>query len=71
MENLDSNPNKKQNPMAMQQKMGANPMMPGMMPGMGMGGQQPDPNQKMKEMFKNQVESLCLVDHKFAFESCP
>ena len=51
-----------------QQKMGANPMMPGMgMPGMGgpMGGAggmgQPDPNQKRKEMFKNMVENLSLV----------
>ena len=39
--------------MAQQQKMSANPMGPMMMPGMGM--QQPDPNQKLKEMFKNQV----------------
>ena len=50
-----------------QQKMGANPMMPGMgMPGMGgpmgPGGMgQPDPNQKRKEMFKNIVENLSLV----------
>lgn len=40
--------------MAQQQKMSANPMGPMMMPGMGM-QQQADPNQKMKEMFKNQV----------------
>ena len=57
--------------MAQQQKMGANPMNPMMMPGMNMGGQQADPNQKMKEMFKNQAESLSLVEHKFAFENCP
>ena len=49
--------------MAQQQKMGANPMMPGMgMPGMGGPGMgQQDPNQKRKEMFKNVVENLSLV----------
>lgn len=49
----------------------ANPMMgPGMNPMMPM-NQQADPNQKIKEMFKNQVENLCLVHHKFVFENCP
>ena len=48
MESLEGNPSKKPNPMAQQQKMGANPMGPMMMPGMNMGGQQPDQNQKIK-----------------------
>lgn len=47
--------------------MGANPMMgPGMMgPGMM---SQPNQNQAQKDIFKPQIESLELVNHKFAFD---
>lgn len=50
---------------------GANPMGGGMMnPMMPMNQQQPDPNQKQKDLFKNQVENLSLVQHSFVFENC-
>lgn len=49
----------------------ANPMMgPGMNPMMPM-NQQMDPNQKQKDLFKNHIENLCLVHHRFVFENCP
>lgn len=51
---------------------GANPMMNPMGPMMPM-NQAPDPNQQKspKDLFKNQIESLSLVQHQFAFDKCP
>jgi hypothetical protein len=40
--------------------------MPMMNPSMAM-GQQTDPNQKQKEMFKSQILNLSLIQHHFAF----
>lgn len=65
------NSNKPGNQPRMGASPGANPMMNPMNPMMPM-QQQADPNQKRetKDIFKNQIESLSLVQHHFAYDSC-
>jgi hypothetical protein len=48
--------------------MGANPMMGGGMMGPGMMNQGGNQTQPTKDIFKPQIESLELINHKFAFE---